>query len=157
MKTADLYDAHGAKLTLVDLPWQKFGAKPFCAGPVQTVKCFEDNTLVRAELEKPGAGRILVVDGGASSRMALLGDVLAELSIANGWAGIAVNGAIRDRVEIDGMAQCVFALGTTPVKSVKRDWGIVGTEVAFGGVRFAPGGWLYADADGLLYSPVPLA
>lgn len=152
MKTADLYDVHGSALQFVDLPLRKFGAKAGFVGPVQTVSCFEDNTQVRAVLEQPGTGRVLVVDGGASSRVALLGDVLAALSISNGWAGIVVNGAIRDRAEIDAMDQCIFALGTTPVKSLKRDWGVAGIEVAFGGVRFQPGGWLYGDGDGLLYS-----
>lgn len=157
MKTADLYDRHGDALIFVDLPLRKFGAKPFFAGPVQTVKCFEDNTVVRAELEQPGQGRVLVVDGGGSSRLALLGDILADLSITNGWAGVVLNGSIRDRAEIDTMPQCVFALGTSPVKSLKRHWGVAGEPVAFGGVRFVPGGWLYGDADGLLYAGAMLA
>jgi len=152
MKTADLIDQYGTALTLVHLPWRKFGKKPFFAGPIQTVKCFEDNTSVRAELERAGEGRILVVDGGASTRVALLGDILAELSIKNGWAGIVVNGAIRDSAEIGEMDQTVFALATSPVKSAKEGWGKVGCDIAFGGVSFRPGGWLYGDADGVLYS-----
>ena len=152
MKTADLCDAHGDRLTLVHLPWRKFGRKAGLGAQVQTVKCFEDNTAVRAELEKPGDGRVLVVDGGGSTRMALLGDILAELSISNGWAGVVLNGAIRDSAEVDALDQTVFALGTAPVKSLKNGWGRAGLEISFGGVRFTPGGWLYGDADGLLYS-----
>ena len=156
MKTADLFDAFGAKVTFCDLPLRRFGRKPFFAGEIQTVKCFEDNTVVRAELEKPGNGRILVVDGGASTRVALLGDILATLSITNGWAGLVVNGAIRDSAEIDGMAQLVFALGVTPCKSAKENWGKAGCEIRFGGVVFKPGGFVYGDADGILYSDTKL-
>lgn len=152
MKTADLIDDHAADLTLVHLPFRRFGAKAHFAGQIQTVKCFEDNSVVRAELEKPGKGRVLVVDGGGSTRIALLGDMIAELSIQNGWAGIVIHGAIRDSVEINAMEQTVFALGTTPVKSAKENWGKAGCDIAFGGVTFRPGGWLYGDADGVLYS-----
>ena len=156
MKTADLFDAFGDKLAFCDLPLRRFGRRPFCAGEIQTVKCFEDNTTVRAELEAPGRGRVLVVDGGGSSRVALLGDILADLSIVNGWAGLIVNGSIRDSAEIDGMDQIVFALGTTPCKSAKENWGKVGTEIRFGGVIFRPGGYVYADADGVLYADTKL-
>ena len=152
MKTADLFDEFGAKVTFCDLPLQKFGHKPFFGGAIQTVKCFEDNTVVRAELEKPGDGRILVVDGGGSTRVALLGDILAELSISNGWAGLIINGSIRDSAEINGMNQTVFALGATPCKSAKENWGKVGGEIRFGGVVFKPGGFVYGDADGILYA-----
>lgn len=156
MKTADLYDLHGDALTLVHLQFRRFGAKPDFAGPIQTVKCFEDNGAVRAELETPGKGRVLVVDGGGATRVALFGDMLAQLSIDNGWAGVVLNGAIRDSADIDAMNQTVFALGTTPVRCVKKEWGEAGTQIAFGGVSFLPGGWVYGDADGVLYSPVRL-
>ena len=156
MKTADLFDAFAAKVTFCDLPLRRFGRKPFFAGAIQTVKCFEDNTAVRAELEKPGDGRILVVDGGASSRVALLGDILAQLSITNGWAGVLVNGSIRDSAEIDGMDQLVFALGVTPCKSAKANWGEAGCDIRFGGVVFRPGGFVYGDADGVLYADAKL-
>ncbi len=157
MKTADLIDSHANKLTLVHLPFRKFGAKPFFRGQTQTVKCFEDNTEVRAQLEQPGEGRILVVDGGGSTRIALLGDILADLAITSGWAGIVVNGAIRDSAEIDAMPIAVFALATSPVKSAKEGWGKVGCPISFGGVAFTPGGWIYGDADGVLYSDEELA
>ena len=157
MKTADLFDAFGSTLTFCDLPLRKFGRRPSFAGGIRTVKCFEDNTVVRAELEKPGEGRILVVDGGGSSRVALVGDILAELSIANGWAGLLINGSIRDSAEIDRMDQAVFALGVTPCKSAKENGGKAGCEIRFGGVVFRPGGFVYGDADGVLYSDAPLA
>lgn len=152
MKTADLIDNHAADLTLIHLPFRAFGQKPFFAAPAQTVKCHEDNTLIRAELEKQGEGRVLVIDAGGSTRVAVLGDILADLAIKNGWAGIVLNGAIRDSVEIGAMNTLVFALATSPVKSAKRGFGTVGEPLSVGGATIAPGHWIYADADGVLHS-----
>ncbi|MCV3272754.1 ribonuclease E activity regulator RraA [Roseobacter sinensis] len=152
MKTADLIDSHASDLTLVHLPFRRFGTKTHIAGPVQTVKCFEDNTFVRAQLDTPGDGRILVVDGGGSTRIALLGDMLAQQAIDNGWAGIVLNGAIRDSAEIAEMNTLVFALATSPVKSAKKGWGEASVRIDVGGAAVAPGHWAYADADGVLIS-----
>lgn len=152
IKTADLIDNHADQLTLVHLPFRRFGTKPSLAGPVQTVKCFEDNVKLRAQLESPGEGRVLVVDGGSSTRIAIVGDMIAQLAIDNGWAGVILNAAIRDSAEIDAMPICLFALGTSPVKSAKNGFGAVGEAVSFGGVRFKPGGIVYGDADGVLYA-----
>ena len=152
MKTADLIDHHADKLRLVHLPFRHFGRKTHISGPAQTVKCFEDNTVLRAQLETPGEGRVLVVDAGGSTRIAVLGDMLADLGIKNGWAGVVLNGAIRDSAEIADMDTLVFALGTSPVKSAKDGLGKVGGVVELGGVRIAPGDWIYADADGVLMS-----
>ncbi len=150
MKTADLIDKHAKHLSLVHLPFRKFGKVKAMAGPVQTVKCFEDNTVVRAQLKQPGEGRILVVDGGGSARIALLGDMLADLAIKNGWRGIVLNAAIRDSAEIEEMDIMVCALATSPVKSAKEGWGKAGETIHIGGTAIAPGDWLYADADGVL-------
>ncbi|MFY0681633.1 MAG: ribonuclease E activity regulator RraA [Thalassovita sp.] len=152
MKTADLIDHHASELTFVHLPFRTFGQHSHFAAPIQTVKCFEDNTVVRAQLETRGDGRVLVVDGGGSTRVALLGDMLAELAIRNGWAGLVLNAVIRDSAEVNAMDTLVFALGTSPVKSAKAGWGNVGQPVQFGGVKFAPGDWIYGDADGVLHS-----
>ncbi|GGG60354.1 putative 4-hydroxy-4-methyl-2-oxoglutarate aldolase [Salipiger pallidus] len=152
MKTADLIDEHAALLRLVHLPFRHYGRKPHIFGPVQTVKCFEDNTALRAQLETPGEGRVLVVDAGGSTRIAVLGDMLADLAIANGWEGVVISGAIRDSAEIASMDTLIFALGTSPVKSAKDGLGKVGGPVELGGVRIAPGDWIYADADGVLMS-----
>ncbi len=152
MKTADLIDTHADQLSLVHLPFRQFGTKLFLAAQVQTVKCFEDNSVVRAQLETPGNGRVLVVDGGGSTRVALLGDIMADLAIQNGWAGLIINGAIRDSVEVSEMDILVCCLGTSPVKSAKLGWGKSDCAIGFGGVTFEPGGWVYADPDGVLYS-----
>ena len=156
MKTADLIDAHADELTLIHLPFRKFGQKAAFAGPAQTIKCFEDNTLIRAELEKPGDGGVLVIDAAGSTRIAVIGDILAGLAISNGWAGIVLNGAIRDSAEIDQMDIAIVALGTSPVKSAKHGFGEVGPSIAIGGAKVEPGVWIYADADGVLCSQAKL-
>jgi regulator of ribonuclease activity A len=152
MKTAHLVDAHGEEVHFCDLPFLKLGKKKSFNGPVMTVKCFEDNALLKAELQKPGEGRVMVVDGGASSRAALLGDQIAMILRDNGWAGIIINGAVRDSAEIDEMDVAVFCLSVTPRKSVKDGAGRAGGRVHFGGVAFTPDLHLYADADGVLVS-----
>jgi regulator of ribonuclease activity A len=121
-----------------------------------TVKVFEDNSLVRSALEESGEGRILVVDGGGSMRCALLGDQLAELAEENDWAGVIVNGCIRDSAAIAEIPIGVKAIGVHPLKSVKRGVGERDIPVRFAGVTFLPGHYIYADEDGLLVSEKPL-
>lgn len=159
--TTDLCDAHESRLAdgslrILSPRLRAWGARPAFAGPVATVRCFEDNSLVRAQLETPGQGRVLVVDGGASERCALLGGNLAVLAERNGWVGVLVNGCVRDTVEIDACAIGVRALAPHPRRSHKRGGGEVGVPIDFGGVPIAPGQWCYADADGVLVSDVEI-
>ena len=123
---------------------------------IVTVKLFEDNSLVRETLAKPGAGKVLVVDGGGSLRCALVGDQIAELAVKNQWAGIVVYGCIRDSVAINGLPLGVRAIDTHPLKSIKKGAGDCEIAVTFGGVTFTPGEWLYADEDGVIVSATPL-
>ena len=102
---------------------QSFGQKKRFSGPISTVRCFEDNSLVRAALEEPGNGRVLVVDGGASIRCALVGDKLAELGLKNGWEGLVINGCIRDSAVISTLDIGIKALGANPRRSVKKGEG----------------------------------
>ncbi|HSR62460.1 MAG TPA: ribonuclease E activity regulator RraA [Gammaproteobacteria bacterium] len=150
--TADLYDEFGDRLQVVLPLFRDFGGKRAFHGPVSTVKVHEDNSLVRAALEEPGEGRVLVVDGGESLRCALLGDMLAKLGMDNGWTGIVVSGCIRDSAEIASMDIGVKAIGTNPRKSVKKGAGDRDIPVCFAGVEFRPGHFLYADEDGILVS-----
>lgn len=152
MKTADLVDDHGDDVRFCNLPFIKLGKKKVFSGLIHTVKCFEDNALLKAELQKPGNGRVMIVDGGGSTRFALLGDQIALILKDNGWAGIVINGSVRDRAEIDEMEVGGFCLATTPKKSSKDGAGKVGVVVSFGGVDFVPGEFAYADYDGLLVS-----
>jgi regulator of ribonuclease activity A len=148
--TADLYDAHENEAQVALPGFVNYGGRRSFHGPVATLKVHEDNSLVRSALEQPGAGRVLVVDGGGSLRCALVGDKLAELGRDNAWAGIIVFGCIRDSVEISRMDFGVQALGTNPRKSVKRGDGQRDIPVTFHGVTFMPGAFAYADDDGIL-------
>jgi len=154
--TADLYDAHAECVQVADPLLRDFGGAVRFAGPIATCKVFEDNTLVRAALEDRGEGRVLVVDGGGSLRCALVGDQIAALAQRNGWSGIVVWGCIRDAAAIARMPIGVKALAANPRKSVKRGEGARDVAVGFAGVRFLPGAWLYADADGILVADAPL-
>ena len=156
IQTADLCDAHEDKLAVVAPMFASYGGRPSFGGPIATLKIFEDNSLVREAFAENGTGKVLVIDGGGSLRCALVGDQLAELAVKNGWAGILVYGCIRDSKAIGEMDLGVFALGTHPRKTVKRNVGEVDIPVSFGGVTFAPGHYVYADEDGVVVSAQPL-
>jgi regulator of ribonuclease activity A len=153
--TTDLSDAHPQAL-ICDPLFRDFGGRREFHGPITTLRLFEDNSLVRKVLEGPGAGRVLVVDGGGSLRCALLGDQLAELGVKNGWAGVVVYGCVRDSAAIAQLPLGVKALAAHPRKSEKRGVGDADRPVTFAGATFHPGHWLYADGDGILLSPVAL-
>lgn len=150
--TADLYDEHGEQLRVAAPLFRDFGGRDAFGGPLSTVKVFEDNSLVRAALEEEGAGRVLIIDGGGSLRCALVGDMLARLGADNGWAGMVVNGCVRDSAALAGLDIGVKALATNPRKSVKRGEGQRDVPVHFAEVEFKPGDFVYADLDGLVVS-----
>lgn len=154
--TTDLCDAHEGSVSVVEPMFQSYGGRSAFSGQISTVKCFEDNSLVREALGKPGVGKVLVVDGGGSLRCALLGDQLAALAEKNRWEGVVVYGCIRDSEAIGRVAIGVRALATHPMKSVKKGIGDADVAVTFGGVTFRPGHHLYADADGIIVASTPL-
>lgn len=155
-KTADLYDAFEDRVQVCDPIFRDFGGRRRFEGPVATVKCFEDNSLVKQALESEGRGRVLVVDAGGSLRCAMLGDLLAAKACANGWAGLVLFGCVRDSVELGEMDLGVKALATHPRKSVRRGEGVAEVAVQFAGVSFTPGCQVYCDEDGILVSAAPL-
>jgi regulator of ribonuclease activity A len=154
--TADLCDEHIDKLQVAEPIFRDFGGAACFEGEIHSLKVFEDNTLVRAALEKDGTGKVLVVDGGGSLRCALVGDNLVTLAIKNNWRGIVVYGCIRDSKPIGEMKMGLKALNTNPTKSVKRNEGQENIPVRFAGVDFKPGQYLYADEDGVVVSEFPL-
>ncbi|MGH8459551.1 MAG: ribonuclease E activity regulator RraA [Nevskiales bacterium] len=157
LATCDLCDAHkndssGSFRVLPPVFINFGGVLKFC-GPVVTVKCFEDNSLVKAAVDSPGAGRVLVVDGGASLRRALLGGNLGAAAATNGWAGVVIDGCVRDVAEL---AQCrtgIRALAAMPLPTEKRQEGQRDVAVQIQGVWVRPGDWLYADEDGIVVMP----
>jgi len=152
MKTADLFDHFDDLLKLCSVPLQLHGGRRRFCGPIATVRVFEDNVLVRARLEEPGEGRVLVVDGGKSDRCALLGDMLAEIGEQSGWAGAVIYGCVRDSAELSEIQFGVAATGTCPRKSRKEGAGASDVPVTFGGVCYIPGHWVYVDDDGVAVS-----
>ncbi|WP_159945528.1 MULTISPECIES: ribonuclease E activity regulator RraA [unclassified Nocardiopsis] len=150
--TADLMDEYGA-LASCQAQFRHYGGRVSFHGAVATVRCHEDNGLVRAAVAEPGRGRVLVVDGGGSLRTALVGDNVARLAADNGWAGIVVNGAVRDVLGLARVDIGVCALGTNPRRPSRTGAGSAGVPVACGGVVFLPGNPLFADGDGVVTGP----
>jgi regulator of ribonuclease activity A len=148
--TADLCDAHAEELQVCEPLFQPYGGRPAFAGAVSTVRCFEDNSRVKEAVESPGAGRVLVVDGGGSRRRALFGGNLGLAAVKNGWAGVILYGCIRDCAELGQLDLGIRALGTMPLRSDKRGEGERDVPVRFAGATFRPGDHVYVDEDGVV-------
>lgn len=148
--TADLVDELGADARSCDTQFRQFGGRQAFAGAIHTVRCFEDNALLKSVLSEPGGGGVLVVDGGASLHSALVGDVIAGLGRSNDWAGIIINGAVRDAATLRTLDIGIKALGTNPRKSTKTGAGERDVGVEFGGIAFVPGEFVYSDDDGIV-------
>jgi regulator of ribonuclease activity A len=155
MSTADLVDLHGEVLQSIPLQMRSFGKHRRFAGHAVTVKCFEDNALLKSTLADwpHAAGAVLVVDGGGSLRTALVGDVIAGIAVDRGWAGLVINGAVRDSVALNGLEIGIKALGTNPRKSSKTGAGQVDQPIEIGGVLVSPGRTVVSDEDGIVLLP----
>ena len=148
--TADLVDDIYPDVRSCDLQLRNYGARTMFAGRITTVRCFEDNALLKSILSEPGDGGVLVVDGAGSLHSALVGDLIAGLGVTNGWAGVIVHGAVRDSVALGALDIGIKALGTNPHKSTKTGEGDRDVAVTFGGVTFTPGEIAYSDEDGIV-------
>jgi regulator of ribonuclease activity A len=148
--TADLVDDIGPDVRSCDVQFRQFGGRTQFAGPISTVRCLQDNALLKSVLSTPGEGGVLVIDGEGSLHTALVGDVIAELARSNGWAGLVVHGAVRDAATLRELDLGIKALGTNPRKSSKTGAGERDVTVSFGGVTFAPGDIAYSDDDGIV-------
>lgn len=155
--TPDLCDEYPEKIQVVEPLFTNYGGRTSFGGEIVTLKAFEDNSKVRELVAQDGKGKVMVVDGGASMRHAMLGDMLAEKAAKNGWEGIIINGCIRDVDVIMETELGVQALATNPLKTEKRGLGDINVEVKFGGVVFVPGQYVYADNNGIIVSAEPLS
>lgn len=157
--TCDLCDSHKAAtdgaFRVLPPVFRDFGKRTRFAGQVSTVKCFEDNSVVKAALESPGQGRVLVVDGGASLRRALVGGNIGASAVRNGWAGVVVNGCVRDVAELAECDVGIRALAVIPLPTERRNEGQRDVPVLIDGVWVRPGDWLVADADGIVIMAKP--
>jgi len=148
--TADLVDEIGPDVRSCDLQFGQYGGRSQFAGPIATVRCFQDNALLKSVLSEPGDGGVLVIDGDGSLHSALVGDLIAGLGVENGWAGLIINGAVRDVATLRKLELGIKALGTNPRKSTKTGDGQRDVAVEFGGVVFVPGEIAYSDDDGIV-------
>jgi regulator of ribonuclease activity A len=153
--TADLVDDIYPDVRSCDLQLQSYGATTTFAGPITTVRCFEDNALLKSVLGEPGNGGVLVIDGAGSLHTALVGDLIAGLARDSGWAGLIVHGAVRDASTLRTIDIGIKALGTNPRKGTKTGEGDRGVAVTFGGVTFHPGEVAYCDEDGIVVVGAP--
>lgn len=161
ISTPDICDAHEANLadgslTVLEPIFTSFGANESFYGEVVTIKCFEDNSVVKELVATPGEGRVIVMDGGGSLRRAILGDMLAEKAANNGWSGLVINGCIRDVDEIGATKLGVKALNVHPMKTQKRGLGDLNVAIEIAGQTIQPGEWIYADNNGVIVSAVEL-
>ncbi|QSX42354.1 putative 4-hydroxy-4-methyl-2-oxoglutarate aldolase [Shewanella cyperi] len=148
----DLFDSFPDELTLLPATWQHFGCPSPFWGEIVTVRCFEDNSRVKELLATPGQGKVLVVDGGASLKRALLGDMIAESAQNNGWAGVIIYGAVRDVATLRTLSLGIKALGVVPIKTDRRGLGETDVVLDIAGVAIEPGWYLYADENGVAVS-----
>jgi regulator of ribonuclease activity A len=155
--TPDLCDQYPQLVRAVEPMLINFGGREQFCGQIVTVKCFEDNSVVKQLVGTPGDNRVMVVDAGGSLRRACLGDMLAEQAASNGWSGLVIYGCIRDVDQIMATDIGVQALGVHPMKTEKKGVGELDIPVTFGGVTFNPGEYLYADNNGIIVSAEPLA
>jgi regulator of ribonuclease activity A len=155
--TCDLCDLHkgdtSGSFRVLPPVFREFGGRARFAGPVVTLQCFEDNSLVKTTLDQPGLGRVLVVDGAGSLRRALVGGNIAAAAARNGWAGVVVDGCVRDVAELAACEVGIRALAAMPLPTEKRQQGVADVPVRIQGVWVRPGEWLYADADGMVVMP----
>jgi regulator of ribonuclease activity A len=148
--TADLVDEIGSAVRSCDLQFGQYGGRSQFAGPITTVRCFQDNALLKSVLSERSDGGVLVIDGDGSLHTALVGDLIAGLGVENGWAGLIINGAVRDAATLRTLEIGIKALGTNPRKSAKTGDGQRDAAVEFGGVVFVPGEIAYSDDDGIV-------
>lgn len=155
--TTDLYDDFEDIASTCALQFRDFGGIQRFFGQIRTVQCHNDNSLFRALMNEAGDGAVAVVDGDGSTEVALIGDMIAAKAAKNGWAGVVINGAVRDVAELAEIDIGIKALGVNPAKSVKKGQGTVDVVVEFGGIRFEPGHWIYCDENGVLIAPQALS
>ncbi|MCC6203060.1 MAG: ribonuclease E activity regulator RraA [Gammaproteobacteria bacterium] len=152
VSTSDLCDRHADEIQVLDGILRHYGGRTSFYGALTTVRCFEDNSVVKRLSQQPGEGRLIVVDGGGSLRRALLGDLIAADLQHHGWAGIVINGCVRDVDALRSLDLGILAISSVPLKTERRGLGDQDVPLRFAGATFEPGNWLYADTTGVIVS-----
>ncbi|KXJ51837.1 MAG: ribonuclease [Colwellia sp. Phe_37] len=153
----DLFDMHADKLSLAQPIFNDYGGKKLFHGEIVTVSCYNDNSKVKELVATDGRNKVMVVDGKASLTNALLGDMLAEQAVENGWQAIIINGCIRDAGTIATLPLAVKALGCCPIKTEKLGKGEINSTISFADLTFNPGQYIYGDSNGLAISKALLS
>ena len=151
MTTPDLSDKY-PHVDFLNLQFTNFGKKGFFSGKIETAICPDDNSKVKQILGEEGNGKILIVDGKGSTKVALMGDIIAETAEKNNWQAVIINGCVRDVEALSNFNLGIFALGSVPKKSEKKDRGEIGIKINLGGISIESGNWAYADESGILIS-----
>jgi len=151
MTTPDLSDKY-PQVDFLNLQFKNFGKKGFFSGKIETAICPDDNSKVKQILSEEGDGKILIVDGQGSTKVALMGDMIAKSAEKNNWQAVIINGYVRDVEALSNFNLGLFALGSVPKKSEKKDRGEIGIKINFGGISIESGNWAYADESGILIS-----
>jgi regulator of ribonuclease activity A len=151
--TADLCDEFGDQLQICETVLLQYGAPAGFSGPIATVRCENDNALLKSVVSTPGQGRVLVVDGQGSRRSALMGDMIAQIALDHGWAGVVIHGCVRDVAVLRTLELGIKAVGSCPRRSGKSGAGAQEVEISFGGATFRPGDLLFSDEDGIVVKP----
>ena len=153
--TPDISDKYSDSLA-INIQFRSFGKKEYFCGQVKTAQCPEDNSKVKEILSQDGSGQVLLVDGNGSSKVALLGDMIAKQAIENSWEGVIINGCVRDVEILKVLSLGIFAIGSCPVRSHKKNRGALGQPIKMGGILVEEGSWVYADESGVLVSKLKL-
>ncbi len=156
ISTPDLCDQYPDTVRVLEPVFKNYGGKTSFGGEIVTIKCFEDNSRVKETAATPGRGKVMVVDGGGSLKKALLGDLIAEDALNNGWEGFIIYGCIRDVDPIGNMQIGVKALNSVPLKTQRKGVGEIDVQISFAGATINPGEYIYADRTGIITSPEPL-
>lgn len=154
--TSELCDIYLDQVDVIEPMFNSYGGRSSFGGQITTVKCFEDNALLRTVLQQPGVGRVLLVDGGGSLRRALIDADIAQLATENEWEGLIVYGSVRNVDDLDELEIGIQALASIPVGADQQGVGDIDIAVNFGGVTFLPEDHIYADNTGVILSPEPL-
>ncbi|PMH46257.1 ribonuclease E activity regulator RraA [Vibrio sp. 10N.286.49.B3] len=154
--TSALCDVYLDQVDVVEPMFSNFGGRASFAGQITTIKCFEDNAMIRSTLEQDGNGRVLLIDGGGSLRRALIDADIAALAEDNEWEGIVVYGSVREVDELEDMNIGIQALASIPVGATQQNIGEIDVPVNFGSVTFLPEDYIYADNTGIILSQEPL-
>ena len=161
ISTPDLCDQYenddSVEIQVLDSIFNSYGGLKQFYVKIVTIKCFEDNSLLKELARTPGEGRVIIMDGGGSLRRAILGDMIAANAVKNGWAGLIINGCVRDVDELAELQIGVKALNTHPIKTEKRGIGDSNVAVTFAGQTIKPGQWIYADNNGVIVTDQELS